>query len=212
MTQPKLFCWIPFLSTLLVTSLMISAPAQAEMTLKEGLQYQLLKKPQSIEPHSKSVVEVFYYGCSHCYRLEPSLHQWLKTKPKDVHFERLPAVLDNPNWVFMARVFYTAKFLGIEDEFHTQYFEAIQGKRQSIFDVDALAKFVEPMGIKPEDYKKMFNSFQVNNAIAKAKQRTQAYGIEGVPAVVVNGKYLTDVPMASSQQALWQVVNTLLNR
>lgn len=212
MSKPMFASLIPFLSALLVTTALIGAPAQAEMTLKEGLQYQLLKKPQSIAPHSKSVVEVFYYGCSHCYRLEPSLNQWLKNKPKDVHFERMPAVLDNPNWVFMARVFYTAKFLGIEDEFHHRYFEAIQGQRQSIFDVDALAKFVEPMGIKPEDYKTMFKSFQVNSAIAKARQRTQAYGIEGVPAVVVNGKYLTDVPMASSQQALWQVVNTLINQ
>jgi thiol:disulfide interchange protein DsbA len=68
------------------------------------------------------------------------------------------------------------------------------------------------MGVKPEDYKKMFNSFQVNSAIAKAKQKTQDYGIDGVPAVIVNGKYLTDVPMASSREGLWKVVNTLVNK
>jgi thiol:disulfide interchange protein DsbA len=186
--------------------------ANTDMGIVEGVEYKKVPNPQSIAPHKKSVVEVFYYGCSHCYNLEPSLHKWLETKPKDVHFERMPAVLNNPNWVFMARVYYTAKLLGIETQFHNRYFDAIQRDRKPIFNVDALAKFVEPMGVKPEDYKKMFNSFQVNSAIAKAKQKTQDYGIDGVPAVIVNGKYLTDVPMASSREGLWKVVNTLVNK
>lgn len=186
--------------------------ANTDMGIVEGVEYKKVPNPQSIAPHKKSVVEVFYYGCSHCYNLEPSLHKWLETKPKDVHFERMPAVLNNPNWVFMARVYYTAKLLGIEKQFHNRYFDAIQRDRKPIFNVDALAKFVEPMGVKADDYKKMFNSFQVNSAIAKAKQKTQDYGIDGVPAVIVNGKYLTDVPMASSREGLWKVVNTLVNK
>lgn len=189
-----------------------SVQANTDMGIVEGVEYKKVPNPQSIAPHKKTVVEVFYYGCSHCYHLEPSLHKWLKNKPKDVHFERMPAVLNNPNWVFMARVYYTAKFLGIEKQFHNRYFDAIQRDRKPIFNVDALAKFVEPMGVKPEDYKKMFNSFQVNSAIAQAKQKTQDYGIDGVPAIIVNGKYLTDVPMASSREGLWKVVNTLVNK
>lgn len=176
----------------------------------EGVEYQKIPHPQSTS--QKTVVEVFYYGCPHCYHLEDSLHQWLKTKPKDVHFEQMPAVLNNPNWKFMARVFYTAKFLGIQTQFHRAYFDAIIRDKKRIFDPEALAKFAEPMGVKPEDYKAMFKSFQVSSAVSKAQKMTQNYGIEGVPAVIVNGKYLTDVPMASSREKMWNVVDYLTQK
>lgn len=202
-----------FITSLLILSFGVQpALANEALGIAEGVEYKKIPTPQSTAPHEKKVVEVFYYGCPHCYELESSVHQWLKNKPKEVHFERMPAVLNNPNWVFMARVFYTAKFLGIEQPFHTKYFDAIQRDRKPIFNVDALAKFVEPMGIKPDAYKQMFNSFQVTSAVSRAKQMTQNYGIDGVPAVIVNGKYLTDVPMASSRQALWKVVNQLLKK
>ena len=202
-----------FITSLLILSFGIQpALANEAFGIAEGEEYKKIPTPQSIAPNEKKVVEVFYYGCPHCYELESSVHQWLKNKPKEVHFERMPAVLNNPNWVFMARVFYTAKFLGIEQPLHTKYFDAIQRDRKPIFNVDALAKFVEPMGIKPDAYKQMFNSFQVTSAVSRAKQMTQNYGIDGVPAVIINGKYLTDVPMASSRQALWKVVNQLLNK
>lgn len=193
--------------TLLQTSVIY---AQAEVM--EGVEYRKVPTPETIAPHQKKVVEIFFYGCPHCYNLEPSLHQWLKTKPKDVVFEQMPAVLDNPNWVFMARVFYTAKFLGIEKAFHGRYFAALHRDKRQIYSLDELARFVQPLGIKAEDYKNMFKSFQVSSAISKAKQATQNYGIDGVPAVVVNGKYLTDVPMATSREDLWRLVDILVER
>lgn len=180
--------------------------------MEAGNHYQIIKNPVSIAPHKKSVVEVFYYGCPHCYHLEPSLHDWLKTKPKDVYFEQMPAVLNNPNWVFMARVFYTAKELGIINQFHEAYFTAVQRDKKRIFDIPSLAKFCEPMGIKANDYENMFKSFRVDQLVQKARIKTEQYGINGVPAVIVNGKYLTDVPMAQGKQNLWKLVNHLLTK
>jgi len=178
--------------------------------MEEGNHYQLLKKPVSIAPHKKAVTEIFYYGCPHCYHLEPSLHDWLKTKPKDVHFEQMPAVLNNPNWIFMARVYYTAKELGIVKQFHKAYFTAVQRDKKRIFDIPSLAKFCEPMGIKAKDYESMFKSFRVDQLVQKARIRTEKYGINSVPAVIVNGKYLTDVTMAQGKQNLWKLVNHLV--
>ncbi|MDX1796353.1 MAG: thiol:disulfide interchange protein DsbA/DsbL [Hydrogenovibrio sp.] len=185
--------------------------ASGSVELEEGINYKKVPKPVSIEPFKKSVVEVFFYGCPHCYHLESSLNQWLKTKPKDIHFERMPAVLNNPNWVFMARVFYTAQSLGILDQFHEAYFNAIQRDRKRIFDVEALAKFCEPMGVKPEDYKQMFKSFKVDQQVQKARVKTQEYGVDGVPSIIVNGKYMTDVPMAEGKENLWKLVNKLVD-
>lgn len=203
--------FITGISALALTSV-TNANEDAGFGHEEGNHYQKLKKPVSIAPHKKSVVEIFYYGCPHCYHLEPSLHKWLKTKPKDVNFEQMPAVLNNPNWVFMARVFYTAQELGIVNQFHEAYFTAVQRDKKRIFDIPSLAKFCEPMGIKPDQYENMFKSFRVDQLVQKARVRTEQYEINGVPAVVVNGKYLTDVPMAQGKENLWKLVDHLTNQ
>ncbi|MBD3821094.1 MAG: thiol:disulfide interchange protein DsbA/DsbL [Thiotrichales bacterium] len=204
-----------FLTTLLgASALGLSSQAWSAQPSKflEGINYQKLPKPVSIEPYKKKVVEVFFYGCPHCYHLEPSLNQWLKTKPKDVHFERMPAVLDNPNWVFMARVFYTAKALGILDKFHEAYFDAIQRDGKRIFDIETLANYCEQFGVKHDDYVQMFKSFKVDQMVQKARILTEEYGVDGVPAVIVNGKFRTDVPMAEGKPQLWQLVNELTHK
>ena len=178
----------------------------------KGIHYKDVNKVVSIAPHKKQVTEVFFYGCPHCYQLKPSTNKWLKTKPKDVHFERMPAVLNNPNWVFMARVFYTAKALGIEERFHIAYFDAIQRDNKKIFDLTSIKKFVAPMGIDGKKYEQMFKSFQVDQMVQKAKVRTGQYAINGVPAIIINGKYITDVPMATSRDNLWKLVDKLVQK
>lgn len=185
--------------------------ANDDFDFVEGIHYKVLNQTVDIAPYQKKVTEIFYYGCPHCYHLEPSLHKWLKTKPNNINFTQMPAVLNSPNWVFMARVYYTAVALGIEKQFHPAYFKAIQGDKQQIFTVDALAHFVKKMGIKPKKYKETFKSFQVAQMVQKAKVKTDIYNAEGVPAIVVNGKYLTDVTMATSRKKLWELVNKLTN-
>lgn len=182
--------------------------ASDDFGIVEGVHYKAVPKPHPSQ--QKTVTEIFYYGCSHCYHLEPSIKAWLKTKPKNIKFEQVPAVLNNPNWIFMARVYYTAKNLGILKQFHSAYFDAIQRDRKPIFTLNALADFVAPMGVKKEDYVSMFKSFKVDQYVQKARQLTEDYGIEGVPAIIINGRYITDVPMATSRKKLWQVVNHLI--
>lgn len=184
--------------------------AEDDFGIVEGVHYKPVPNPH--QSQQKTVTEIFYYGCPHCYHLEPSLKTWLKTKPANVKFEQIPAVLNNPNWIFMARVFYTAKELGILDQFHQAYFDAIQKDHKRIFDLNALAKFVAPMGVKKEDYIAMFKSFKVDQNVQKARRLTDDYGVDGVPAIVVNGQYRTDIPMATSNEKLWQVVNYLLDK
>lgn len=208
---------IHYLKTSLViffTYMLLLGNAQANDSFGfiEGIHYKKLPKQLSIAPHTKQVTKIFYYGCPHCFSFEPSAYKWLETKPADVNFERLPAVLNNPNWVFMARVYYTAVALGIEKQFHMPYFNAMHRDKKSIFDIESLAKFVEPMGIDSKTYKKMFKSFKVDQMVQKAKLRTSQYNISGVPAIVINGKYLTDTTLAGSREKVWELVDILVNR
>lgn len=205
--------WLKTLAAGLIGGgLSLSAHAQDSFGFAEGEEYRPIPQPQSIAPHKKKVTEVFYYGCSHCYHLEPSLHEWLKSKPSDVHFEQMPAVLNNPNWIFMAKVFYTAKELGVIEQSHMPFFHALHRDRKPLFDVKAIAEFFTRFGVKEQAFEATFKSFKVDQLVRNAMRKTQAYGIDGVPAVIVNGKYLTDVPMAKSKDRMWQVVNHLVRQ
>lgn len=206
--------WLKTVATSALLALFASSAAHSadELGFLEGVEYKKIPQEQSIAPHKKQVTEVFYYGCSHCFNLEPSLHNWLKDKPANVNFEQMPAVLNNPNWIFMGKVFFTAKELGVLEQSHLPFFTALHRDRKSLFTVEEIAAFFTQFGVKESDFTSTFNSFKVDQLVRQAMRTTQAYGIDGVPAVIVNGKYLTDVPMAQSKERMWQLVNVLTNK
>ena len=146
--------WLKTVATSALLALFASTTAQStdEFGFVEGVEYKKIPQEQTIAPHKKQVTEVFYYGCSHCYNLEPSLHDWLKTKPANVNFEQVPAVLDNPNWIFMAKVFYTAKELGVIEQSHLPFFTALHRDRKSLFTVEEIATFFTQFGVEEADF------------------------------------------------------------
>jgi thiol:disulfide interchange protein DsbA len=141
-------------------------------------------KPGMIE-----VREFFWYGCPHCYRLDPFIETWLKTKPADVNFVRTPAAL-NPMWEANARGYYTAEIMGLAEKTHVPLFQAIHVGKQRLFEQDSLAAFYAGFGIPAATFVSTYNSFAVNGKVAQSKSLAQYYQLEGVPAIVVNGKYM----------------------
>ncbi|AHF02136.1 thiol:disulfide interchange protein DsbA [Thiomicrospira aerophila AL3] len=193
----------------LLSGLAFSQPALAK--LNPGIDYREVREIQSIAPHSKQVTEVFFYGCPHCYNLQNSLYEWLATKPTSVHFERMPAVLNNQSWIFMARVYYAAEDLGIIEQSNRSFFDALHRDRLPLSNLGNIAEFHSEFGVTTDQFVQSFNSFKVDQAVRRAQRRTQAYGIEGVPSLIVNGRYLTDLTLSGGHQPLWQNVNNLLN-
>lgn len=149
----------------------------------------LNRQGQVDKPGMIEVREFFWYGCPHCYTLEPYLNKWLQTKPADVNFVRTPAAL-NPVWETNARGYYTMETLGLLEKTHTPLFQAIHVGKQRLFDQNSLTRFYSGFGVKPEAFASTYNSFAVTGKVAKSKNLAQFYGLEGVPAVIVNGKYL----------------------
>lgn len=197
---------------LMISGLSHSALAAESEVLMPGVEYKQIPTPHDIAPYTKTVVEVFGYTCPHCYRLEPSLNKWLKDKPDDVHFERMPVVFNSPNWIFMAKVFYTAKEIGVLDQSHKAFFNALHRDKKELFTVEKIAEFFTQFGVKEADFIATFKGFKVDQLVRKAARLTRSYGVEGVPAVIVNGKYLTDVPMTGSRDKLWQTVDSLTTK
>lgn len=172
----------------------------------QAADFQLLAKPGRVDkPGMIEVREFFWYGCSHCNHLEPHVAAWLKTKPADVNFVRTPAAL-NPVWEQNARGYYTAEILGIMEKAHGPLFQAIHAGKQQIFDKDSLARFYSGFGANPSNFNSLYNSFAVSGKVAQGKALAQQYGLDGVPAVVVNGKYL----VKGSDAKVLQTVNELI--
>jgi thiol:disulfide interchange protein DsbA len=182
---------------------------------KPGVNYDALTpaQPTNVGPGKVEVVEVFWLGCPHCYALEPFVEAWLKNKPAYIEFVRVP-VMWGPAHRAHARLFYTLVALNRSDLFE-KAFDTIQQQHQPLIaqsDDETLKLqqgFAKENGISPEDYAKAYNSFSVNSNLQRAEQLTQRYQVQGVPLVVVDGKYTTDVAKAGGPQQLIQIVDDL---
>jgi protein dithiol oxidoreductase (disulfide-forming) len=176
--------------------------------------YEEVPSPQYYDTKNKlEVVEIFWYGCPHCYHLEPALNEWLKTKPADVGFIKMPAVLDlNHKWTETARIFYVAESLGVLEKIHKALFEAIHEKKRNLSTEQDFAQFFnEVAGISKEDFSKAFKSFAVDMKLRQALRLTQAYGISSVPVLIINGKYRLDSGQTEGMKNLFKAVNEILD-
>lgn len=184
----------------------------ASSAYEEGTHYQRLAKAQPTSSGDKiEVVEVFWYGCPHCYSLEPAVHEWLKTKPENVEFTRLPAAL-NPSWAFHAKVYYTAEALGIVEQFHGAFFDAIHLQNKRMNSEASVLAFFEGLGVTKADFEAAWNSFGVDSKLRKATQKVIGYQLRSVPAIIVNGKYKVTSQTAGGASQIFKVVNELVEK
>lgn len=188
----------------------------ATAAIDEGIEYKLISPAQpTITKNKIEVVELFWYGCPHCFRFEPDLKEWLAKKPDNVVFYRVPAVF-NPSWELHARAYYTAKTLGLYDgnktAFHDAFFDEIHEKKKRLNNKKDLQTFFARFGISTEDFNNTFDSFAVNTKVNRAAALSKRYQLQGVPSVIVNGKYRTDGPMAGGRKGIIKVLNFLIEK
>lgn len=164
-----------------------------------------VKPPVPVDAEGKiEVLEFFWYGCIHCYNLEPKLEAWLKTLPKDVQFRRVPAVLSD-RWGHDATIFYAFEAMGLLDKLHRPFFEAIHVNRLRTDNAAALNGWLEKQGLDPKKVNDVARSFGVQSKVKRAIRLTSDYKIEGTPAMAVHGRYT--VP---SSDAMLDTVNQLV--
>ena len=197
-----------FVAALIMTS--ITFPAVADYA--EGVDYLKINPAvsTSVDKGQIEVVELFWYMCPHCFRFEPIINKWKKTKPKNVVFKRVPAIF-SPRWRFFAKVYYTIKILGIEDKIHGVLFTALHEKRARLGNAAAMANFVEKnAGVKKQKFIDVFNSFSVDAKVRKAEDLSKRYKAQGVPTLIVNGKWRTGGSIAGGQQGMIKVLDHLI--
>lgn len=174
--------------------------------------YEIISPAQPTQhPDKIEVIEFFWYGCPHCYSFEPLLDKWSKNLPKNVEFIRQPAAF-NELWSKHAKAYYTAEALGIVDKVHADLFDAIQNKSESLDTEEALAKFFLAHGVNETQFKEAYNSFVVDSKMRQAPLMAARYGITGVPAVIINGKYKTNGTLAGSHEKMIEVMDQLIKQ
>ncbi len=174
--------------------------------------YEILSPAQPTQnPDKIEVIEFFWYGCPHCYTFEPLLEKWVKSLPKNIEFIRQPAAF-NETWAKHAKAYYTAEALGVVDKIHADFFDAVQNKKEKLETEDQLAKFFAAHGINETEFHEAYNSFLVDTKMRQAPIMASRYGITGVPAIIINGKYKTNGTLAGSHEKMIEVMNQLIQQ
>lgn len=195
-------------------AIILFGAAQAETVdgFREGVDYKLLAKPQlTVDKGKVEVREFFWYGCPHCYSFEPVQVEWLKTIPKDVMFVRTPTVF-RKSWANHARAYFAEEVLGITEKVHPELFDAYHKDGRRLDSEEALTSFFVEQGVKESDFRKAFNGFFVDMKLRDAMSKPAKYGITGVPAVVVNGKYRITGSMAGSYTRMTKIIDYLIEK
>ena len=178
----------------------------------EGRHYEILDNPTVTRNPSKvEVVEVFWFGCNHCYSLESYIQPWKRNLPNDVDFWK-SHITWNAQAETHARLFYSAKALGIEEKAIPAAFTAIWREGRNLLGNSEVEYFFKGFGIEKERYLSVSNSFGVNNAVKQANNRMRQWTVTGVPTIIVNGKYKVSGTREIGTSKLLDVVDFLIEK
>lgn len=178
---------------------------------EDGKDYKSLDKPVPVEaPRGKiEVIEFFWYSCPHCNAFEPQLVSWIKRQPADVVVRRVPVAFRD-DFVPQQRLYYTLEAMGKVEELHAKVFEAIHVQRQATNREESILAFAEKNGLNRAKFQELYNSFGVSSKARRAAQLQNAYGVEGVPALGIAGRYYTDGTLAGTMDRALRVTDYLI--
>ena len=180
-----------------------AALAPAPLALRaQDAGYTTLRTELPVETKGKiEIAEFFWYGCIHCYNLEPVLEAWVPTLPADVQFRRIPAVF-NERWAHDATIYYAFEALGVLDKLHRTFFDAIHKDRLRTDDPAALNEWLTRNKVDPKKLETTMKSFGVQSKLKRAMQLTAASRIDGTPAIMVHGRYTISTEQGRSREGM----------
>ncbi|MDO8412349.1 MAG: thiol:disulfide interchange protein DsbA/DsbL [Gallionellaceae bacterium] len=154
-----------------------------------GKDYTPIIPPQPMHSGNKiEVLEFFFYGCSHCFKLHPLLSAWEKKMPKDVELIYVPTIF-NPAWEPMARTFYALESLGQQKRLDDALYDAWNVQNLVLSDEATATDFVAQHGVDRKKFSDAYNAFAMQSRVLRGKQLQQSYNIRGTPTLIVDGKY-----------------------
>ena len=165
------------------------------------------------QQESKDIIiyEFFWYGCPHCYNLEPTMDRIEADLEKDTKVVKLPVALRD-SWIPHAKLYYALKQMDKIDLVHNLIFEEIHLEDNRLNTEQQMIDFLGKHGIDTDKFLEKYNSFGTEARIKKASNLAKKYQIDSVPTIIINGKFLTSGSYVSSYDELYSVVNLLVER
>uniref|UniRef100_B1XSF2 Thiol:disulfide interchange protein n=1 Tax=Polynucleobacter necessarius subsp. necessarius (strain STIR1) TaxID=452638 RepID=B1XSF2_POLNS len=184
----------------LLALLFLSGFASAQtQKIEEGFDYRILPIAQPVEAKGKvEVIEFFLYGCPHCYDFGPELSGWVKRQPKDVVFKRVPVAFRD-DLMPHSQLFYALEAMGKGDALNEKVMYAMHKENKRLLTESEIADWVASQEIDRNTFLATYRSFAVISKARAAKQMAEAYRIDGVPTIVMQGKYVTSPSIAGSK-------------
>lgn len=156
-----------------------------------GTDYRTLEKVQQTDSGKKvEVTEFFWYSCPHCSALEPALENWVKKQGDKIAFKRVPIAFRD-SFIPQQKLYYTLEAMGLIDTVHPKVFRAIHVERQQLDTDKQIAAFIAKQGVDAQKFAATYNSFGVQTKVQRATQLQNAYKVDGVPMIAIDGRYIT---------------------
>ena len=193
----------------LIAAIALSPLAARAQPAGETRPYTTLQDQLPVEtPGKVEVAEFFWYGCIHCYNLEPALEKWVPTLPADTRFRRIPAIF-NERWGYDATIYYAFEALGVLDKLHRPFFDAVHKDRLKSDNPAALAEWLTNKGLDPKKFDATMKSFGIQSKTKRAAQLTAASRIDGTPALMVQGRYTISTEQGKSREGMLATAEAL---
>ena len=177
--------------------------------IEEGFDYRILPTPQPLESKGKvEVIEFFWYGCPHCYDFEPELNAWLKRQPKDVIFRKVPVAFRD-DFMPHSQLFYALEAMGKGDALNDKVMYVMHKENKRLMTENEIADWAASQGIDRNTFLATYRSFAVVSKARAARQMADAYRIDGVPTVVMQGRYVTSPSIAGTKAKAISVMEHL---
>jgi protein dithiol oxidoreductase (disulfide-forming) len=193
-------CWLALVS--------IALPAAAQQP-KRDVDYRLISQQRIETAERVEVIDFFFYACPYCNELAPLLDLWLKRKPDDVVFRRVP-VVRHDSWIPLAKLYYTLETMGEAGRLHAEVFHSYHAENHSMSQEKVVAKWAEKHGLDGDKFMAIYRSEEIRQKVERARKMTMDYEIQSIPSVVVDGRYLTSSAMTSGVPQVITVLDGLI--
>jgi thiol:disulfide interchange protein DsbA len=180
-------------------ALLLLAANTVNAEYRLGKDYGSLSRPLAVKQDGiVDVVEIFWYGCGHCFNLEPVIGNWASKQDNSVNFKKMPVTWSATHQLH-AKLFYTIEALGIGDSAHQAVFTAIHKEGNYLGSEGAILDFLEKIGVDKSETLKYMNSFSVKQKVKRAIELSRQFKVTAVPMMFVDGQYKIEAKRSSSE-------------
>jgi thiol:disulfide interchange protein DsbA len=191
-------------------ALVLAALPVAAQQVRRDVDYRIIPQPQPVQTGERiEVIDFFFYACPYCNELAPHLERWVKRKPADVVFRRMP-VVRHDTWVPLAKTYFALEAMGEAERLHAAVYRSYHVEDLYMSQEKVIAEWAAKQGLDSEKFMSIYRSDEVRQKVEMARKMTRDYDIQGTPSVVVDGKFLTSSSMTPGVPQVIPVIDGLV--